>query len=134
MKKKRPQLPPLDLHQRYSIQESCGYLRISRPSFYKKLKAGEIYVLKEGARVFVPGTEIARNSTIAAKPPNIPAPGQWKGCGLRDRGTYEIEERPNTTLCEESFKAHLRSLRCATAATRTRLAQVVREMFFLRPR
>jgi excisionase family DNA binding protein len=59
-------LPALDLNQRYTLAETCDYLRISRPSLYKKIDAGEIRLIEEGARRFVPGTEIARNSTIAA--------------------------------------------------------------------
>jgi excisionase family DNA binding protein len=65
-KKVRPILAPLDIAQRYSVQEACEYLRTSRASLYKKITAGELRTLKDGARVYLPGTEIARASALPA--------------------------------------------------------------------
>lgn len=56
-------LPPLDLNQRYTVPESLAYLKTSRQSFYVKLvNTGRIQVIREGKRIFVPGSEIARLS------------------------------------------------------------------------
>ena len=60
-------LPPLDPLQRYSVPETLNYLRTSRQSFYVKLvNTGRIQLIREGARIFVPGSEIARLSRAAA--------------------------------------------------------------------
>jgi hypothetical protein len=65
-KKSAPPLPPLDVNQRYTVGETLLYLRTSRQSFYTKiLNPGRIQVIKEGARVFVPGSEIARLSSVS---------------------------------------------------------------------
>jgi excisionase family DNA binding protein len=55
-------LPSLDEHQRYSIDEARSYLRVSRAKLYLKIQAGEIATIKDGRRTFVPGSEIARLS------------------------------------------------------------------------
>lgn len=59
-------LAPLDSQQRYTIPESGAYLRCSRAHIYKLIARGDLRVLKEGKRVYVPGTEIARRSTLDA--------------------------------------------------------------------
>ncbi|MEZ5514072.1 MAG: helix-turn-helix domain-containing protein [Steroidobacteraceae bacterium] len=59
-------LPPLDQQQRYSIPEAVQYLRLSRGAVYKLISAGELRILKQGKRTFVPGSEIARLSTLDA--------------------------------------------------------------------
>lgn len=64
--KKRSPLPPLDLLQRYTVQEACSYLRTSRARLYAKVKAGEIPVLKDGARTYITGRAIAAQSQPAA--------------------------------------------------------------------
>lgn len=56
---------PLDLHQRHTIDETCEYLRLARAHVYKKIKAGELRILKDGRRTYVPGTEIAAQSRLA---------------------------------------------------------------------
>jgi excisionase family DNA binding protein len=53
-------LAPLDANRRYAVDAACGYLSISRSRFYEKVAAGEVRVVKDGKRTFVPGTEIAR--------------------------------------------------------------------------
>lgn len=55
-------LPPLDPQQRYEIPEACRYLRQSRAKTYQDVKAGRLRVIKDGARTYVPGSEIARRS------------------------------------------------------------------------
>jgi hypothetical protein len=57
-------LPPLDPQQRYEINEACAYLRQSRAKLYQDIKAGRVRVLKDGARSYIPGSEIARRSRV----------------------------------------------------------------------
>ena len=57
-------LPPLDPLQRYVVEESLAYLRISRQRLYEKIRAGEIKVVKDGRRTYIPGTEIAAHSRV----------------------------------------------------------------------
>ena len=60
-------LPNLDLSQRYTIVEAMAYLRISRARLYAKVKAGEIEIIKDGSRSFIPGSEIAKQSALPAE-------------------------------------------------------------------
>jgi hypothetical protein len=55
------QLAPLDTQQRYTIDEALKYYKTSRQSFYDKILP-RISVIREGKRVYVPGSEIARLS------------------------------------------------------------------------
>jgi excisionase family DNA binding protein len=57
-------LAPLDERQRYTVDESLEYLRLSRARLYEKLQAGEIIAIKDGRRTFIPGSEIARLSRV----------------------------------------------------------------------
>jgi excisionase family DNA binding protein len=59
-------LPPIDPLQRYTVEESCAYLRTSRQSVHNLIKSGDLRVIKEGRRCYVPGSEIARRSTLPA--------------------------------------------------------------------
>jgi excisionase family DNA binding protein len=59
-------LPPLDVNQRYTVEESALYLRISRAHFYGKVKRGEIKLIKDGSRSYVSGRDLARHSYAAA--------------------------------------------------------------------
>lgn len=59
-------LPMLDTAQRYTITETCRYLRTSRASVYKLIGAGDLRVIKERSRTFVPGAEIAKLSRVPA--------------------------------------------------------------------
>jgi len=52
----------LDIRQRYAIDEAARYLRISRARLYQKIAAGEIRLLKDGRRSFVPGSAIVAAS------------------------------------------------------------------------
>lgn len=56
---------PLDVQQRYTIEESKAYLRLSRPGVYAKIRRGELKIIKDGTRTYVPGSEIARLSRVA---------------------------------------------------------------------
>ena len=60
-------LPPLDELQRYSIHEAASYLRISRAHIYHLIQRGDLRSIRDGARRFVPGTEIARHSRLPEK-------------------------------------------------------------------
>jgi excisionase family DNA binding protein len=59
---KNQPLPPLDVLQRYSVAETCRYLRISAPTLYAAINAGRIKSIKHGKRRFCSGAEIARVS------------------------------------------------------------------------
>lgn len=59
-------LAPLDPAQRYTIPETCAYLRVSRAYVYKLIKLGELPTIPDGRRQFVPGTAIAARSRVAA--------------------------------------------------------------------
>lgn len=70
-KKKRrrslPKLPPLDVAQRFGMPEACAYLRTSLPTLYGHIKSGRIQVIREGSRTYVPGSEIARLSSLPTR-------------------------------------------------------------------
>ena len=53
---------PVDLNQRYTIPEACGYLATSHTTLYAAIAAGKLKVIKDGKRTFVPGAEISRLS------------------------------------------------------------------------
>jgi len=54
----------LDPLQRYSIPEANALLRQSNARTYQQIKAGELRVIKDGGRSYVPGSEIVRRSTL----------------------------------------------------------------------
>lgn len=58
-------LPPLDPMQRYTVEESCRYLRISRTWLYEQINTGLIATIKQGRRRYVPGAELVRRSAGA---------------------------------------------------------------------
>lgn len=60
-----PVLPPIDPNQRYQIDEANAYLRQSRAKTYNDITAGNLKVIRDGARVYVPGTELIRRSTLS---------------------------------------------------------------------
>ena len=57
---------PVDIHQRYSVSEACGYLSISHTALYAAIAAGRLRVIKDGKRTLVPGSEISRLSQLQA--------------------------------------------------------------------
>ena len=59
-----PPLPPLDRLQRYTIPESCRYLRKCRAAVYADIRDGKIRIIKDGRRTYVPGSEIASRSAV----------------------------------------------------------------------
>lgn len=54
----------VDQNQRYSIIEGSELLRLGRSKLYGLIKSGKLAVIKEGARTYVPGSEIIRLSTL----------------------------------------------------------------------
>jgi hypothetical protein len=65
-------LPPLDLLQRYSIDEAVRYLRTSREKVYFLINHGKLRVISEAGivgrgRKYIPGSEIARLSAAPAE-------------------------------------------------------------------
>ena len=59
-------MPPLDPNQRYTITEANAYLRQSRAKTYTDIRDGKIAVIKDGKRVYVPGSVIAERSKVTA--------------------------------------------------------------------
>lgn len=57
-------LPPLDEKQRYSMAEASRYLRKSRAALYADISSGNLQVIRDGARVYVPGSVIAEKSRL----------------------------------------------------------------------
>jgi hypothetical protein len=63
----KPNPPPaLDPLQRYSIPEANALLRQSNARTYQQIKVGELKVIKDGGRTYIPGSEIARRSAFPA--------------------------------------------------------------------
>jgi excisionase family DNA binding protein len=66
MSKKPAPLAPLDVAQRYTVDEAIRYLRSSRATVYKLIAAGKLKTISEGKRRYCPGAEIARLSSVQA--------------------------------------------------------------------
>lgn len=63
----KPQpLLQLDVLQRYSLEETARFLRISEALLYIRIKSGWIKTFKDGARRYCYGAEIARVSAPPA--------------------------------------------------------------------
>jgi len=60
-----PPLAPLDLSQRYTLAEAKRYLRTSHETLNNLIQSGELRTIREGRRRYVPGSEIARRSTLS---------------------------------------------------------------------
>jgi hypothetical protein len=58
--------PHFDPQLRYDIPDTCALLSISRSTLYNDIAAGLIATIKDRKRRFVPGSEIARRSAVAA--------------------------------------------------------------------
>ena len=69
MNAQKTPLPPLDVAQRYSVDEAIAYLRSSRATIYRDIAQGRLLTIQEGARRYIPGSEIARRSTVASVSP-----------------------------------------------------------------
>jgi len=54
----------LDANQRYSLAEAQAVLRQSRTKTYLDIRAGNLRAIRVGARVYVPGSELIRLSTL----------------------------------------------------------------------
>lgn len=67
MKPSTPHAPSLDELQRYTIEETCAFLRQSRQKTYDDINKGLLTVIKDGRRTYVPGSEIARRSAAPSK-------------------------------------------------------------------
>ena len=52
-------LPPLDLRQRYTIEEACAYLRCSRARLYQHIGAARLETVQDGRRTYITGRVIA---------------------------------------------------------------------------
>ncbi len=59
-----PDLPPIDPNRRYPLEQANQYLAQSRAKTYNDISAGLIKVIKDGKRVYIPGSEIIRRSTL----------------------------------------------------------------------
>jgi hypothetical protein len=60
--------PPIQIDddQRYELAEIFAVLRVSPATGFKKIKAGEIRVFKDGKRTYAMGSELKR----ASRPPD----------------------------------------------------------------
>jgi len=56
-----------DPRLRYTINEACALLRVSRAYLYGQIGDDAIRVIRDGRRVYVPGSEILRRSTLPAR-------------------------------------------------------------------
>jgi hypothetical protein len=56
----------VDPNQRYTLQIAVALLRQSMSKTHKEIRAGSLRVIRDGKRVYIPGTEIIRRSTLAA--------------------------------------------------------------------
>jgi hypothetical protein len=65
-KKRRPVPAVIDANQRFEIDEGSAILRQSRAKTYSDIKNGTLRVIKDGARTYIPGTELIRRSTLPA--------------------------------------------------------------------
>ena len=59
-------LSPLDLRQRYSVDEATAYLRQSRAKTYTDIRSGALDSFTDGRRRYIPGTAIAARSQCIA--------------------------------------------------------------------
>jgi len=57
---------PVDPAQRYTIREAMAYLRQSREKTRTDILNDKLKVIRDGSRVYVPGSEIIRRSTLPA--------------------------------------------------------------------
>jgi hypothetical protein len=60
-------LPPIDPQQRYNIPETALYLRCSRAWVFHLIGEAELRIIRDGRRVYVPGTEIIRRSRLPSR-------------------------------------------------------------------
>lgn len=64
MSKPQKTQPTFDPRLRYEIPAATSFLGYSRAKLYQQIAAGEIRVIRDGRRVYVPGTEIARKCAV----------------------------------------------------------------------
>ena len=69
MSAQKAPLAPLDERQRYTVEETLRYLRTSRATLYRDIAQGRLLTIQEGTRRYIPGSEIARRSTVASVSP-----------------------------------------------------------------
>lgn len=62
----RSALPEFDPRLRYPVELAAAFLHASRAHVFKRIKAGEIRVIRDGRRCYVPGSEIARLSSVSS--------------------------------------------------------------------
>jgi hypothetical protein len=66
IRKLPPPTIPLDPRQRYGLLEAAAYLRTSHMTVFNLIKAGQLPVIVEGKRKYVPGSAIAERSKAGA--------------------------------------------------------------------
>ena len=57
----------VDPGQRYTISESCAVLRQSRSKTYQDIQCGDLRVIRDRSRVYVPGSELIRRATLPSE-------------------------------------------------------------------
>ena len=60
------QPPALDPRQRYTIPEANALLRQGNSKTFEQIKAGELKVIRDKGRTYIPGSEIVKRSTLPA--------------------------------------------------------------------
>jgi hypothetical protein len=87
---------PLVDNERYTLNEAVTYLRHSPWLLAQRIRAGEIKTIKEGKRVYVPGSELLRMTTLSAD--NVSAPLVREAQPQRQRtkkpATQRVRRRP----------------------------------------
>ena len=58
------ELPPFNPQLRYSVREGSAYLRQSPAKTWNDIKHGLITPIRDAGRVYIPGSEIVRRSTL----------------------------------------------------------------------
>jgi hypothetical protein len=56
--------PAFDPRLRFDIPNAVNLLGYSRAKLYQEIKSGSIRIIRDGRRVFIPGSEIARKSSL----------------------------------------------------------------------
>ena len=59
-------VPHFSRDLRYTVPETASLLRQSVPRTWVDIRENKLTVIREGGRVFIPGSEIVRRSTVQA--------------------------------------------------------------------
>lgn len=74
-------LPPPQPGRRYTVRAAMRYLAKSRMTLYLDVKAGRVRVIRDGRRVFFPGDELLRLTSLDPTESATPEPEADRGHG-----------------------------------------------------